>query len=88
MSRANPRLNALKSRVLAERRRRGDEGYVDDHVKRIAVHLVIEEIELADLSPAASFVVANAVGLSVADYIAAISWLDPDHAALLRQHSN
>jgi len=84
---ANPHLAALQQKALAERRRRGEAGYVDDHVKRLAIHLVIEEIELSDCSPTQSIAIAEELGLSLAEYICAVSWLDPDHAERLEEVS-
>jgi hypothetical protein len=83
--RANPRLMALQRTVLAERQRRGDEGYNDEHVKRLAIHLTLEEIDLENLSAAESFAMSPAIGLSVDEYIATVEWLNPEHAEMLRR---
>ncbi len=83
---ANPRLIELQRAVWAELRRRGHDGYVDVHVKRIAVYLVMDDINLADLTFSQSFAIGTQVGLSAMQYIAAVEWLDPGHAAALKQH--
>ena len=86
--RANPRLLALQQKVLAERQRRGDDGYNDEQVKQVAIHLAMTEIDLEDFTADESFAIATELGLSAADYISAIEWLDPEHAARLRKHGN
>jgi hypothetical protein len=83
----NPRLAALQQLALAERHRRGDSGYVDEHVKRVAIHLVIEDIELSTLSRQQSLAIGAELGLSVDQYLSAVAWLDPGHAARIQEIS-
>jgi hypothetical protein len=83
--RSNPRLMALQQRVLAERRRRGDDGYNDEQVKRVAVYVAMFQIDLGRITAAESLAIAAELGLCITDYITAVAWLDPEHAALLRK---
>lgn len=85
MTRANPRLAALKRKVQEERQRRGDHCYNDAHVKRVAIHLTMEEIDLQDLQAAESFQIARDLGLTVDEYLGAMQWLDPQHESMLRR---
>jgi hypothetical protein len=84
--RANSRLADIQHKVQEERQRRGDDGYNDHHVRQLAVYLTMEEIDLKDLSAASeSFKIATAIGLSVDQYLGAVAWVDPEHAAMLRR---
>jgi len=85
----NPHLEAIRCKVLAERRRRGDADYIDEHVKRVAVILVVDEVhDLEALTLQQSLAICAHTGLSLTEYITAMSFISPRHAEQLRREAH
>jgi hypothetical protein len=83
--RANPRLAAFQRKAQEERQRRGDHGYNDADVRKLAIYFTIEGTNLPRISPQKAREIAVQNGLNLEEFLGAFSWLDPQHADLLRR---
>lgn len=81
----NPHLERLRGAILEQRKLRGDAEYVDEHVKRVAVALVILEVENPEeLSMDQSLEIFAESGLTAPEYAMAMSFIYPTCAEAFR----